>query len=120
MTSDAVIAAALESLAGMRHAHSDAVQLVPKEPGLYAFYGDDYAWLGASSLGGGLKCDDGGQAAQPEDAVLASHRGSRARRDRRRRGRPHADSERQQPRGDDPRTAPGARDHPAGFVPARL
>jgi hypothetical protein len=46
MTSDLVIAAALESLAGMRHAHSDAVQLVPKEPGLYAFYGDDHAWSG--------------------------------------------------------------------------
>jgi len=35
MTSDALIAIALESLAGMRHAHSDAVQLVPKQPGLY-------------------------------------------------------------------------------------
>lgn len=48
MTSDAVIAAALESLAGMEHAHSDADQLVPKEAGLYAFYGDDHAW---TSLG---------------------------------------------------------------------
>jgi hypothetical protein len=37
MTSDHMIAAALESLAGIRHAHSDAVKLVPKEPGLYAF-----------------------------------------------------------------------------------
>jgi hypothetical protein len=45
MTSDALIAIALESLAGMRHAHSDAVQLVPKQPGLYAFYGDDRAWF---------------------------------------------------------------------------
>ncbi|MGZ6799736.1 MAG: GIY-YIG nuclease family protein [Mycobacteriaceae bacterium] len=46
MTNDSVIAAALESLAGVRHAHSDAIQLVPKEPGLYAFYGDDHAWSG--------------------------------------------------------------------------
>jgi hypothetical protein len=45
MTSDALIAAALESLAGMRLAHRDAVELVPKGPGLYAFYGDDRAWL---------------------------------------------------------------------------
>jgi hypothetical protein len=44
MTSDHMIAAALESLAGIRHAHSDAVKLVPKEPGLYAFYGDERAW----------------------------------------------------------------------------
>jgi hypothetical protein len=44
MTSDAVISAALESLAGTRHAHAEAVQLVPKRPGLYAFYGDDVAW----------------------------------------------------------------------------
>ncbi len=45
MISDAVIAVALESLAGMRHAHSEAVKLVPRHPGLYAFYGDDRAWL---------------------------------------------------------------------------
>jgi hypothetical protein len=44
MTIDQVISAALESLAGIRHAHADAVLLVPKEPGLYAFYGDDRAW----------------------------------------------------------------------------
>jgi hypothetical protein len=44
MTRDDVISAALESLAGMRHAHSEAVQLVPTEPGLYAFYGGDEAW----------------------------------------------------------------------------
>lgn len=44
MNSDVVIAAALESLAGIRHGHSDAVQHVPREPGLYAFYGDDHAW----------------------------------------------------------------------------
>jgi hypothetical protein len=45
MTSEAVVAGALESLAGMRLAHGDAVLLVPKHPGLYAFYGDDHAWL---------------------------------------------------------------------------
>lgn len=43
MTIDPVIAASLESLAGIRHAHADAVRLVPKAPGLYAFYGDDRA-----------------------------------------------------------------------------
>ncbi len=44
MTIDQVISAALESLAGVKHAHAYAVRLVPKEPGLYAFYGDDRAW----------------------------------------------------------------------------
>ena len=44
MTIDRVIAAALETLAGIRHAHADAVRLVPKAPGLYAFYGDGRAW----------------------------------------------------------------------------
>ena len=55
MTSDAVIAIALESLAGIRHAYSNAVLLAPKEPGLYAFYGDDRAWseLGLSPAFGG-------------------------------------------------------------------
>lgn len=48
MINDSVIAAALESLSGVRHAHSEAVQHVPKEPGLYAFYGDERAW---SALG---------------------------------------------------------------------
>lgn len=43
MTSGAVLAAALESLAGIRHTHSDALRLVPEAPGLYAFYGDDHA-----------------------------------------------------------------------------
>lgn len=45
MTSDLLIAAALESLAGPRHALNDAAQLVPNRPGPYAFYGDDRAWL---------------------------------------------------------------------------
>jgi hypothetical protein len=44
MTSDEVIAEALMSLAGMSLAYSAAVQLVPKHPGLYAFYGDDRTW----------------------------------------------------------------------------
>jgi hypothetical protein len=44
MPSDAVISEALASLAGRRHVHSEAVHLVPKTPGLYAFYGDDAVW----------------------------------------------------------------------------
>ena len=44
MTSDAMISAALDSLAGRGHLYLDAVRLVPKQPGLYAFYGDDLAW----------------------------------------------------------------------------
>lgn len=44
MTSDEVIAAALHSLAGIKHAHADAIRLVPKQAGLYAFYGDGRAW----------------------------------------------------------------------------
>lgn len=39
-----MIAAALETLAGIRHPHADAIRLVPKKPGLYAFYGEDRAW----------------------------------------------------------------------------
>lgn len=41
---DAVIEAALEALAGERHNHSRAADLVPDQPGLYAFYGDKQAW----------------------------------------------------------------------------
>jgi hypothetical protein len=50
MTTDSVIAAALLALAGPGNAHADAVHLVAKQPGLYAFYGDDNAWseLGTS------------------------------------------------------------------------
>lgn len=44
MTSDEVIAAALHSLAGIRHAHADAIRHVPKNAGLYALYGDGRAW----------------------------------------------------------------------------
>lgn len=44
MTIDPLIAASLESLAGIRHVHAEAVGLVPKAPGLYAFYGNDRAW----------------------------------------------------------------------------
>lgn len=44
MTIDHMIAASLDSLAGVRHMHADAIRLVPKAPGLYAFYGDDRAW----------------------------------------------------------------------------
>ena len=41
---NAMIVSALESLAGARHTHLDAAQLVQKVPGLYAFFGDDRAW----------------------------------------------------------------------------
>jgi hypothetical protein len=44
MTSDAVVAAALHALAGVRHPRIEAVELVAKSPGLYAFYGDAHAW----------------------------------------------------------------------------
>ena len=44
MTIDYVIASR-ESLAGIRHAHADAVRLVPKALGPYAFYGNDRAWV---------------------------------------------------------------------------
>lgn len=48
MTNDAVIAAALGSLAGARHGYTVAVEVVPNGAGLYAFFGDGPAW---SSLG---------------------------------------------------------------------
>jgi hypothetical protein len=66
MTIDPVIAASLESLAGIRHVHAEAVRLVPKVPGLYAFYGDDRAWaeLGLSPAGTAARIGDSvGQAA---------------------------------------------------------
>lgn len=44
MSDDPLIENALESLAGIRHVHSEVVEAVPKAPGLYAFYGDDAAW----------------------------------------------------------------------------
>ena len=44
MTNDAVVAAALYALAGVRHRRIEAVELVAKRPGLYAFYGDVRAW----------------------------------------------------------------------------
>lgn len=43
MLSD-VLSAALEDLAGTRHARVDAVHLAPREAGLYAFYGDEVTW----------------------------------------------------------------------------
>ncbi len=52
MTNDAlVVNAALRALAGLRHPRIEAVNLVPKAPGLYAFYGDGQAWsdLGLTS-----------------------------------------------------------------------
>jgi hypothetical protein len=44
MAIDAVLAVALEELSGARHRREDAVELAPRRPGLYAFYGDDRAW----------------------------------------------------------------------------
>lgn len=45
MTSEATVAAALGSLAGVRHGYDVAVRVVPDEPGLYALYGDEPGWL---------------------------------------------------------------------------
>ena len=45
MTTDALVAAALHALAGVRHSRMEAVELVATRPGLYAFYGDGHAWL---------------------------------------------------------------------------
>ena len=48
MISDPVATAALAGLAGVRHRYAFAVEIVPKQPGLYAFHGDPAAW---TSLG---------------------------------------------------------------------
>jgi hypothetical protein len=45
MNFDAVVADALEHLAGVQHRRNDAVELVARRPGLYAFFGDEQAWL---------------------------------------------------------------------------
>src|SRR3954470_18321824 len=44
MTSEDVVAAALKALADDKHARGEAAEVVPKSPGLYAFYGDVRAW----------------------------------------------------------------------------
>ncbi|WP_163543482.1 GIY-YIG nuclease family protein [Occultella kanbiaonis] len=44
MARDDIIGDVFESFAGIRHAYADAVRLVPRVPGLYAFYGNDRAW----------------------------------------------------------------------------
>ncbi|MDE0777070.1 MAG: hypothetical protein OSB43_12410 [Nocardioides sp.] len=41
---ESVVAKALVDLAGERHTRAVAVDQVPKDPGLYAFYGDAQAW----------------------------------------------------------------------------
>jgi hypothetical protein len=41
---DHLVASALEALAGTRHRRSEAVELVARSAGLYAFYGDDRSW----------------------------------------------------------------------------
>lgn len=51
----AVVAAALHALAGVRHSRIEAIELVAKRPGLYAFYGDAQAW---SDLGLSPSFDD--------------------------------------------------------------
>lgn len=44
MTQDSAVAAALHALAGERHTRIEAVEVVAKTPGMYAFYGDGRAW----------------------------------------------------------------------------
>jgi hypothetical protein len=44
MAIDAVLAVALEELSGARYRREDAVEIAPRRPGLYAFYGDNRAW----------------------------------------------------------------------------
>jgi hypothetical protein len=41
---DPVAEDALQTLAGERHPRAAAIGLVPEQPGLYAFYGDQQAW----------------------------------------------------------------------------
>lgn len=41
---ESAVAEALVELAGVRHVRAVADSRVPKEPGLYAFYGDEQAW----------------------------------------------------------------------------
>lgn len=55
MTHDPVVAAALQALAGVRHSRAAAQDLVARQPGLYAFYGDRRAW---SDLGLSPAFDD--------------------------------------------------------------
>lgn len=43
-SSEHVVEQALTDLAGKRHRRVEAVRLVPKSAGLYAFYGDERAW----------------------------------------------------------------------------
>lgn len=44
MTIETVVADAVEELAGVRHRRDEAAELVAKQAGLYAFYGDERAW----------------------------------------------------------------------------
>lgn len=44
MTSAPLLELALGALTGPTRTHAAAVRIVPREPGLYAFYGDDRAW----------------------------------------------------------------------------
>lgn len=44
MSLESAVAEALTDLAGPRHIRQELIRLVPKAPGLYAFYGDEQAW----------------------------------------------------------------------------
>lgn len=44
MSLESAVVQALVDLAGVRNTRRDATHLVPKAPGLYAFYGDEQAW----------------------------------------------------------------------------
>ena len=44
MSIESFVADSLEELAGVRHRRKDAVELVARSAGLYAFYGDERAW----------------------------------------------------------------------------
>lgn len=46
MLARSIVESAFADLAGARHQRADAARLVPKTPGLYAFYGDEDAWSG--------------------------------------------------------------------------
>lgn len=45
MTVESAVVQALIDLAGTRRSRADAARLVPRAAGLYAFYGDEMAWL---------------------------------------------------------------------------
>ncbi|WP_460807533.1 GIY-YIG nuclease family protein, partial [Nocardioides salsibiostraticola] len=52
MTNEDIVVAALGALADKKRSRAEAAEVVPKNPGLYAFYGDARAWsdLGLSPV----------------------------------------------------------------------